>query len=58
MSTVGYERAKHFDWERVGREVVAVYESVVLPGVKVKEDLRGQIVGRLARSKSNEVGES
>jgi phosphatidylinositol alpha-mannosyltransferase len=58
MSTAGYERARHFDWERVGREVVAVYESVVLPGVKVREDLRGQIVGRLARSKTNDVSES
>jgi len=57
MAHSGIERAKHFDWERVGREVVAVYESVVLPGVKVKEDLRGQIVGRLARSKSNDVSE-
>ena len=58
MSTAGYERARHFDWERVGREVVAVYESVVLPGVKVREDLRGQIVGRLARSKTTDVSES
>jgi phosphatidylinositol alpha-mannosyltransferase len=57
MSTAGHERAKHFDWERVGREVVAVYESVVLPGVKVKEDLRGQLMGRLSRSKANDAGE-
>jgi len=58
MSTTGRERARHFDWERVGREVVAVYESVVLPGVRVREDLRGQIMGRLARSKPVDVSDS
>ena len=30
--------------------IIAVYESVHTPGERVTEDLRGQIVGRLARS--------
>lgn len=50
LSAAGLMRAQQFDWSRVCREVVEVYESVVVPGVPVREDLRGQLVGRLARS--------
>lgn len=42
-------RVQEFDWDRVVDEVIAVYDSVRLPGEKVTEDLRGQLVGRLSR---------
>lgn len=45
----GRLRADTFDWARVAKSVVAVYESIAVPGVLVEEDLRGQIVGRLPR---------
>ena len=41
-------RVREFDWDRVVDEVIAVYESVRAPDEKVTEDLRGQLVGRLA----------
>ena len=34
---------------QVARQVVEVYESVTASGEKVREDARGQVVGRLAR---------
>lgn len=43
----GHTRVTDFDWATVADEVVAVYESVSVPGEKVTEDLRGQLVGRL-----------
>lgn len=42
-------RVREFDWDRVVDDVIAVYESVHIPGEKVTEDLRGQVVGRLSR---------
>jgi phosphatidylinositol alpha-mannosyltransferase len=45
----GRLRAREFDWETVAKRVVEVYESVTVTGEKVTEDLRGQLVGRLAR---------
>lgn len=45
----GDRRVQDFDWDTVVDDVIAVYESVHLPGEKVTEDLRGQIVGRFAR---------
>ncbi|MEZ5116941.1 MAG: glycosyltransferase family 4 protein [Candidatus Nanopelagicales bacterium] len=44
----GRARAWQFDWSRVALEVLAVYESVTVTGEKVREDLRGQLVGRLS----------
>ena len=41
-------RVREFDWDRVVDDVIAVYDSVHMPGEKVTEDLRGQLVGRLA----------
>jgi phosphatidylinositol alpha-mannosyltransferase len=41
-------RVQVFDWDRVVDDVIAVYDSVHMPGEKVTEDLRGQLVGRLA----------
>ena len=43
-------RVQEFDWDVVVDEVLAVYDSVRLPGEKVTEDLRGQLVGRLSRA--------
>ena len=42
-------RVREFDWDRVVDDVIAVYDSVHMPGEKVTEDLRGQLVGRLSR---------
>lgn len=42
-------RVREFDWDVVVDDVIAVYDSVRLPGEKVTEDLRGQIIGRLSR---------
>ena len=39
-------RVRDFDWDTVVDDVLAVYDSVRVPGEKVQEDLRGQIVGR------------
>jgi phosphatidylinositol alpha-mannosyltransferase len=44
----GTRRAARFDWRTVAREVLEVYDAVRQPGVIVTEDLRGQLVGRLA----------
>ncbi len=41
-------RVRTFDWDRVVEDVIAVYDSVRMPGEKVTVDLRGQLVGRLA----------
>ena len=49
LVAAGDRRVQEFDWDRVVDEVIAVYDSVRLPGEKVTEDLRGQLVGRLSR---------
>jgi phosphatidylinositol alpha-mannosyltransferase len=49
MITAGHERVQMFDWSRVSREVLDVYESVMAADGPVREDLRGQLVGRFAR---------
>lgn len=58
LAAVGPRRAEQFDWQRVGRDVVSVYESVRTPGERVKVDLRAQLVGRLASAvgRSGEEG--
>jgi phosphatidylinositol alpha-mannosyltransferase len=43
----GRTRVREFDWDVVVDDVIAVYESVGMPGEKVTTDIRGQIVGRL-----------
>ena len=54
----GNARVMDFDWERVVEDVIAVYEAVHLPGEKVQEDLRGQLVGRFAGRGSREKQET
>lgn len=54
LVAAGDTRVREFDWDRVVDEVIAVYDSVRLPGEKVTEDLRGQLVGRLSRGNARE----
>ena len=49
LREAGHARARQFDWEVVAREIEQVYESVTAAGEKVENDMRGQLVGRLAR---------
>lgn len=45
----GLEHVQTYDWSRVARDIMDVYESVITADVGVREDLRGQLVGRFAR---------
>lgn len=47
----GIIRANEFDWNVVAKEIVNVYESVRVPGVKVEPDFTGQFIGRLGRGR-------
>lgn len=50
FAALGHERALGYDWSRVARQVVAVYETVTAGGEKVREDDRqgpGLFAGRL-----------
>lgn len=49
MVVAGRERVQVYDWSRVSRQVLDVYESVTAADIGVREDLRGQLVGRFAR---------
>lgn len=48
LAQAGYQRSLVYDWESVADDIESVYESVTVNGEKVREDLRGQIVGRFA----------
>jgi phosphatidylinositol alpha-mannosyltransferase len=50
----GRRRAKAYDWLTVAGDLLDVYESVTAGQNGVREDLRGQIVGRLARRRTPE----
>ncbi len=41
-------RVQSFDWSRVATDLIDVYETITLNQPKVAEDLRGQIMGKLA----------
>jgi phosphatidylinositol alpha-mannosyltransferase len=41
--------AQRYDWETVARDVLRVYETVAVGGEKVREDVRGQALGRFSR---------
>jgi phosphatidyl-myo-inositol alpha-mannosyltransferase len=43
-----------YDWEHVARRVLAVYETVTWSGLKVREDSRGQAIGRFTRLKDDD----
>lgn len=57
LVTAADDRVRQFDWDRVVNEVIAVYDSVRIPGEKVTEDLRGQLVGRLSRGTAKGGGQ-
>ena len=48
-AAAGRAFVQRFDWVQVAKQVVEVYESVTTSGEKVREDFRGQLVGRLSR---------
>jgi phosphatidylinositol alpha-mannosyltransferase len=53
----GVDRAQEYDWSRVARQVLAVYETVWVEGEKVTEDDRqgpGIFAGRLRRPPADE----
>ncbi len=52
LVTAGHAVAARYDWVRVAKDIVNVYESVTVSGERVREDLRGQVVGRLARPRA------
>lgn len=54
LVTSGFQRVTDFDWATIARRIEAVYDSVTVPGEKVRVDLRGQLVGRLARRGGDE----
>jgi phosphatidylinositol alpha-mannosyltransferase len=49
LQEAGARRVMAYDWRTVARDLVDVYASVTAGQHGVREDLRGQIVGRLAR---------
>jgi phosphatidylinositol alpha-mannosyltransferase len=46
----GLARAHEFDWDVVAQSVLDVYASVTVAGQPVREDLKGQLMGKLSRS--------
>lgn len=51
-------RVRAFDWDHVVDDVIAVYDSVRMPGEKVTVDLRGQLVGRLSPGGRGDRGDA
>ncbi len=59
LVSVGAERAREYDWSRVARQVIAVYDTVATAGEKVREDDRqgpGLFARRLPRPGTRETG--
>jgi phosphatidylinositol alpha-mannosyltransferase len=48
LAAAGERRVAAYDWHRVAADLLDVYASVTAGQSGVREDLRGQIVGRLA----------
>ncbi len=60
LAAAGSARAREYDWSRVARQVIAVYETVAGHGEKVQEDDRqgpGMFAGRL-RGRGETVDET
>jgi phosphatidylinositol alpha-mannosyltransferase len=56
---IGAERAREYDWSRVAKQVIAVYDTVAAAGEKVREDDRqgpGLFARRLPRPGTRETG--
>ena len=52
LTAAGIRRVEAYDWRTVAGDLVDVYASVTAGQSGVREDLRGQIVGRLARRRA------
>lgn len=52
----GARRVTAYDWRTVAGDLIDVYASVTAGQGKVREDLRGQIVGRLAGRRASGAG--
>jgi len=51
LRIAGFNRAKEFDWPNIVKQVLDVYASVEnVDGGYVREDLQGQLYGRITRS--------
>lgn len=46
--STAFTRVKRFDWSKVATSILDVYATITLDQPKVAEDLRGQIIGKLA----------
>lgn len=51
LRRAGEARAALFDWSRVASDLLDVYETATANGIRVRENLRAQLIGRLARRK-------
>ncbi len=51
LSQTGSSVVAQYDWADVAARVLAVYETVTWSGLKVREDSRGQALGRFTRLK-------
>ncbi|MBU6347547.1 MAG: glycosyltransferase family 4 protein [Actinomycetales bacterium] len=49
LKKVGLEEVQQYDWASVANEILEVYKSVAVPGLKVEPDMAGQMLGRLGR---------
>jgi phosphatidyl-myo-inositol alpha-mannosyltransferase len=54
LRAAGSEVVRKYDWEQVARRVLAVYETVTWSGLPVREDSRGQAIGRFTRLKDDD----
>ena len=54
LVAAGARRVTAYDWRTVAGDLIDVYASVTAGQSGVREDLRGQIVGRLARRRASE----
>jgi phosphatidylinositol alpha-mannosyltransferase len=55
LAEAGRRRVAAYDWRVVAADLIDVYASVTAGQGPVREDLRGQIVGRLARRRPDET---
>lgn len=56
LVAAGAHRVTAYDWRTVAGDLIDVYASVIAGQGKVREDLRGQIVGRLASRRAPGAG--
>jgi phosphatidylinositol alpha-mannosyltransferase len=45
LAEAGAAAARRYDWQTVAQQVLAVYETVILPGIPVGVDPRAQAFG-------------